>query len=166
MNRLLLIPCVVSCAGFLFLAGAGVSPDPVPGYHATNVSTDRSSDSDSHPFLSAQEIQNGLIAKWQLYNTQKYAFSRVYRPEQHNMRPGIWVNDALPTPEGSYVGVFVLEQVSQLSGLVTDRPNGPEGESVDSKKEFPIVMDRRTGDAVIFSSGKWTEFSNWAVNGE
>jgi hypothetical protein len=160
MNRLLLIPCVLSCLGFVFLAGSNRGGEAGAMRYST---TNTTAVEGVELFLSAEEIQEGLIKKWRQYNVEKYAFSRVYRPEQHYVTPGILVNETLPSPEGSFVGVFTLE--SSMKTLESALRNELENADSVATQEFPIVVDRRTGEAMVFASGQWTAFDVWAVAG-
>lgn len=71
------------------------------------------------------------------------------------------MNDELPAPVGSFVGIFTLQD-RVLAQLRT----GEGSSSEHSKLEFPFVVDRETGEAMVFAAGKWTAFDQWAVNGE
>jgi hypothetical protein len=162
MNRLLLIPGIVSFFGFVFLAS---SSSVGTGGSLLNVgNTIEFADTNAKLLMSVEQIEEDLLARWNRYNDSKQSFSRVYRPRRYQT-PGVLVNDTLPSPAGSFVGIFTLQDrvLAQLqekgdlnSGLLSE----------NSKTEFPFVVDRETGEAIVFAAGQWTAFDQWAVNGE
>ncbi len=166
MNRMLLIPCVASCLDFVFLAGANHleysgAKDCANGNNIVN------GDAKAGVLMSSQQVQDELIAQWNRYNEDKYRFSRVYRPRARYQTPGILVNETLPAPEGSFIGIFTLETARPALTDVL----GSDGQIEEPPKPvdvamYPLVVDRRTGGTMIFASGKWSEFSQWAVAGE
>ncbi len=166
MNRMLLIPCVASCLGFVLMAGASRVELAGHGYRSIgNENSLTSGDAKAGTLKSLEQVQEGLITKWKKYNEEKYAFSRVYRPEQRYSQPGILVDDSVPAPEGSFVGLFTLQD-STLQLLQAMDKTGAGVQEGEPKLEFPIVIDRRTGEAIVFASGKWTDFNHWAVTGQ
>ena len=70
----------------------------------------------------------------------------------------------LPVSEGSFVGVFILEDSKQNLEMAL-RPES-ELQEIISKREYPIVVNRQTGDAIVFAHGTWTQFDQWALTEE
>lgn len=165
MNRLLLIPCVASCLAFVFLASSGRVENARANHLSELNGVDgATADAGAEILLSSEQVQDRLINQWKQLNSQKLSFSRVYRPQEHYRTPGILVDATLPVSEGSFVGVFILEDAQHNLEMALQTENEPQ-EAV-SKREYPIVVDRRTGDAVVFASGTWTQFDQWAVTGD
>lgn len=161
MNRLLFVPFLASCLGFVFLAGSG-SVEKESGASEMSKGSGVIPKEDVQMLKSAEQIQNDLLDRWNHYRESKRTFSRVYRPERYQT-PGILVNDTLPSPPGSFVGVFtLLDQEPGATLAVNENIEVKQKESM--KLEFPIVVDRRTGDAMVFAAGQWSDFSQWAVS--
>jgi hypothetical protein len=162
MNRLLFVPCVASCLGFVFLACSS-SLEKESGASVPGKVSAAGAHAEARALMSAEQIQDDLLDRWNRYRQSRNAFSRVYRPERHQT-PGILVNDTLPSPEGSFVGVVTLQE-QQLESSPAINPRGEPKQTEPAKLEYPIVVDRRSGDAMVFAAGQWTDFNQWAVNG-
>ncbi|MEQ1905141.1 MAG: hypothetical protein ABL888_13210 [Pirellulaceae bacterium] len=162
MNRLLLVPGILSCVGFIFLANTGsveTYGNPAKGFRSVS-----SAEPAARVLKSAEQIEEDLLARWNRYNDSKQSFSRVYRPRRYQT-PGVLVNGELPTPAGSFVGIFTLQD--RVLPQLRTKDDTVEGSSSEhSKIEFPFVVDRETGEAIVFAAGQWTAFDQWAVNGE
>jgi hypothetical protein len=162
MNRLLLVPGILSCVGFIFLANTGsveTYGNPAKGFRSVS-----SAEPAARVLKSAEQIEEDLLAQWNRYNDSKQSFSRVYRPRRYQT-PGVLVNDTLPSPAGSFVGIFTLQD-RVLAQLQANGDLNTGLSSEHSKTEFPFVVDRETGEAIVFAAGTWTAFDQWAVNGE
>ena len=162
MNRLLVIPGIVSCVGFVFLASAGsVETRENPSGGGSWID---STETDARVLMGAEQIETALLDRWNHYNESKNSFSRVYRPSRYQT-PSVLVNDDLPTPAGSFVGIISLQD-GVLARLRMQQESLERVSSEYPKLEVPFVVDRETGEAIVFVAGKWTAFDQWAVNGE
>lgn len=159
MNRLLLVPGIVSCLGFALLVSSASSEGSSESDGATASVPGKTK---AKVLLDVAQIEQQLVERWRHYTRSKRAFSRVLRAEKAPRIPGVLVNESLPTPDGSFAGIFTLQSAdSDLQSALNER-NDAQGVKI-TKAEFPIVVDRRTGQTIIFAAGQWSEFNRWAV---
>lgn len=160
MNRWLWIPCFLSCTAFAGMALKARVEDPPGGALAGHAAF--SGVDEITVLMNAGEVQEKLARDWERYNSEKAAFSRVHRPENRYRKPGILVDESAGSPEEIFVGVVTFAELLPLEILI---PAGsPQGEPGVAQPGVPIVVDRRTGEALVFESGQWSPFAQWALN--
>ena len=149
MNRLLLIPFVVICAGFGALVY--VNSDPLSSTTEPLTSLAASDASGAARLLDAATIEEMMLARWDELTPIQFSFSRVMRPGKRYLRPEILVDTDCPVADEAFVGSIRLQ--------FADVNAADEG----SHRNFPIVVDRKTGQTVVYSGNRWVSFDSWAM---
>ncbi len=144
MNRLLTIPFVAICAGFVALVFVNANLMPT-----SSGSTDSSI---AGRLLDASTIEEMLLAKWDETTPLQYSFSRVQRPTHRYDRPEILVDLECPTPDEAFVGTVRLKH--SVDALV----------ETTGQIDFPLVVDRKTGQTVVYSDNQWVLFEPWVLS--
>ena len=149
MNRLLLIPFVVVCVGFGALVY--VNSDATSPTIESNTSHTTTDASVTTRLLDAITIEEMILARWDELTPIQFSFSRVMHPEKRYDRPEILVDADCPVADDAFVGSIRL----QLADV--------DAEVEESHRTFPIVVDRKTGQSVVYSENRWVSFDSWAM---
>lgn len=149
MNRLLLIPFVVVCAGFGALVY--VNSDATSSAIESITSPAATEAAVGTLLLDAATIEEMLLARWDELTPIQYSFSRVMRPGKRYNRPEVFVDTDCPVADDAFVGSIRL----QLADV--------DAEDEGSHRTFPIAVDGKTGQSVVYSENRWVSFDSWAM---
>lgn len=140
MNRYLVIPLVVSCIGFVAFC-LSTSTAGQLAIHPTTPATSP----DATQLLGADAARDRLETAWNNYDPQTRMMSRARpRPRPRAIATASFQERAEEDMTAFLMGNFKLT-----------------GE--DATQDFPVVIDRNTGDASIYVNGYWASFARWQV---
>lgn len=149
MNRLLLIPFVVVCAGFGALVY--VNSDATSSTIESITSPAATDAAVTTRLLDAATVEDMILDRWDELTPSQFSFSRVMRPGKRYNRPEVFVDTDCPVTDDAFVGSIRL----QLADV--------DAENEGSHRTFPVVVDRITGQSVVYSENRWVSFDSWAM---
>ncbi|MGI9518733.1 MAG: hypothetical protein ACR2NP_16870 [Pirellulaceae bacterium] len=140
MNRYLLIPLLVSSIAFVAFCLNTSTAKELKQIPATFESSP-----DAMQMLNAETARNRVETAWKNYDPQKMMMSRAApRPRPRARATASFQERAEEDMTGFLMGTFKLT-------------------SDDATQDFPVVIDRNTGDASIYVNGYWSSFERWQI---
>ena len=143
MNRVLILPGVATLLVFVAILAA----ERNPAEHSVGSSVSE------RPLLDVSEIQDRLVARWGELEGSDHAFSRIMRPRKKDYRIEILVDQKCEPPHATFAGSIKV---------FLDNKNFP-GLSLPAETALPLLVDRYTGNCLVFKDGAWQDFESWAV---
>ena len=142
MNRLLLIPFLAASGGFAWLVMSPPAPTPPIEKYG-----DSQPDRESSRLLEFTDIRDMLLTRFDESGSTRRVFSRAAPPRQRWQQREVFVQEYQPWSETFFAASFIFRD--------------PESRKIASS--HALLVDRRTGETLVYSGTAWQEFDEWAT---